>query len=219
MKKLKTLLLTISVVSLLTLVFFFGYKAYPVIKPCPQVTTDTVFVYDTSWHVISDSLSIVISNLTKEVKYWKNHRDTIKLPGEVIEVSIKVDTAAILKDYFSIYRYGWLKQDSIINIVDSVIITQNVPVYHSIKYKINKPFATIINKIDNSVLYNRYLQIGAGLPVYNYRDSEFNPSSFKDMNFKVNYVFPKGFVGIEAQPSLDNLSFSIGTTLYKFKKR
>lgn len=218
MKRLKKTLVAISIVALLSIGFFTGFSVYPKLKPCPTIVTDTIVVYDSSWHMISDSIGLVIKDLKKEVEYWKNHRDTIKLPGEVIEIPADIDTAAILKDYYSVYKYGWEKSDSLINIVDSVIVTQNVPVYHSIRYKINKPFLTIINKLDNSISYNRYLQVGSSIPLYNYRSKEFDPSYFKDMSFKVNYVFPKGFVGAEINHSMDYLSLCIGTTLCKFKK-
>lgn len=219
MNKLKSYLIASVITMILGIGFYGGWSLYPRLKPCPNITSDTITVLDTNWYKLEDSLKLTIGNLQAKVDYWKNHRDTIKLPGDSILVPADVDTAAILKDYFSIYRYGWEKSDSNITVVDSVTITENTPIDHMIRYKLNKPFTTIINTIDNSIWYNRYIQLGLEMPVYNLNTKQVLLNQLYDIKLNLHYIYPKGYVGVDWQPNTNILSVEGGINIMKLKNR
>ena len=215
--KINNILFSVVGLCLIGLIFLSGYLVYPQVHPCKQPTVDTLFIEDTTWHTIEDSLELNIDNLEEQVAYWKAHRDTIKLPGDSIPVPIDVDTAAILKDYFSIYKYGWAKENDTISVVDSVTITQNTPVKHKLDYKIKIPFTSVVNNYDYSTTYYRYLLFGATLPVYTYSDTQ--KINLADLTLDLNYVFPKGYVGVGWQPNQEAILAKAGVTLIKFKQK
>jgi hypothetical protein len=217
--KLKYYLAIGAVVILLCLGFYGGYKTYPHINPYPVITTDTIYLPDNSWHHLRDSLNLSINNLQSLVNYWKAHRDTLHLPGDTVLIPMDVDTAAILKDHFAIYKYGWEKQDSDISVIDSVTITQNTPIKHSIDYQFKKPFTTIINNVDNSISYNNYLQFGVGLPVYKIKADSTESVNLNNIRLELTYVFKKGYVGIDWQPNTNTIEARLGTTILKFKQK
>lgn len=204
-------------IALIAIGFTAGYKVYPVVHPFPVITTDTVEILDTNWYSIEDSLELEINKLQQKVDYWKHHRDTVRLPGDTIPIPADVDTAAILRDYYTPYKYGWEVKDSNIVASDSTIITQNTPVWHKFTYKLLKPQTTIVNNVDNSVTYSSYLQLGMSLPVYSYSDSA--KANVYDLSLEATYSFPKGYLGAGWQPNREVLAVRFGTTIAKFKKK
>ena len=217
--KLSNILSIVGIVLLFGAGMFCGYKIYPKVKPCPTITVDTIPIVDSSWHYLKDSLENANFNLKKELAYWKAHRDTIKLPGDSIPVPIDVDTAAILKDYFSTYKYGWFKEDDSIAIKDSVTITQNIPIKHNLYYQFKKPFETIINNIDNSITYNSYLQAGLYVPVYNLNSDSSNFRNINNLQLELTYTGRKGYLGVGYQPLNNTFGLRVGGTIFKFKKK
>lgn len=192
-----------------------GWSLHKTLRPCPTITTDTVTIIDTNTYNLRDSFRLELSNLQKQVDYWKAHRDTIILPGDSIPVPTVVDTAAILRDYFAVYSYGWSKEDSNILVKDSVIVTQNTPVWHNLTYKLNRPFTTVINNVDNSITYNRYVQAGLSMPVYGYDTTKVN---VQNLTLEGTYVWDKGYIGIGWQPNTQSIMARAGVTLFKFRK-
>jgi len=217
--KLSNILSIVGIVLLFGVGIFCGYKIYPKVKPCPNITTDTISVPDTNWYILQDSLEDIITNLEDRVNYWKHHRDTVYLPGDSIPVPVDVDTAAILKDYFSVYRYGWEKQDTNIQIVDSVIVTQNAPIWHSLNYKLLRPQQIIINNVDNSISYQSYLQGGLYVPIYNYKADSARFNTINNVMLELTYAWPKGYLGAGWQPLTNTVGIRAGTTIFKFRKR
>lgn len=179
-----------------------GWQLHKGIRPCPTVTTDTIVKYDTMWYTIHDTVPV--------------HKiDTIYVPGDTIEIPADVDTALILKNYFSVIDYTWSKQDSNIMFDMTTRVTQNRPIKYDFNYKLLKPFTTIINNIDNSVTYNHYVQAGLSIPVYGYDSTKVN---MQNLSLEAAYVFPKGYVGASWQPNTKSISARAGVTLFKFKK-
>lgn len=138
-KNLKNLLIVVLVIIIVLLRNCRG-KIQP--TPTPKITVKTEIVYDT----IKDSIINYVPYLVEKT-----------LPPEIIYKD--VDTAAILKDYFTSYYYS----DTIIN--DSLKIIINDTVYknsissRSVKYDILYPIKTITIK-EEHFLNQREFYIG-----------------------------------------------------------
>lgn len=215
--KLKNYLITGAIGILLGLGFMAGWKMFPYFNPYPIVTHDTTYIIDNSWHSIKDSLELDLKVLKKRVAYYKSHRDTLKLPGDTIPIPQDVDTVAILRDYYSKYIYALKSENDSIAIKDSLIITQNTPVWNEISYKFKIPFTTINNTIDNTVTYNKYLQFGIDLPIYSYSKDSLNKVNLANIKLETYYIFPKGYIKAGWQPNTETFDIGVGTTIAKFK--
>lgn len=219
MEKLKTYLISGVIISLLVIGFFAGYKTYPALKPCQDIHDTTIYITDDSWHTIEDSLELTIDNLEERVVYWKKHQQIIQLPGDTIPVPVDVDTAAILKDHYSKYAYSLTAENDTIAIKDSLIITQNVPVWNELSYKFKIPFVTINNKVDNSVYYTNYLQFGTRLPVYTYSTDSINKINLANLTLDLRYIWSKGYVGVAWQPNKEAVLIETGINILKIKSK
>ena len=204
MNKLKSYLISGAIVIILGLGFWAGWKSHSALQPCPTITVDTIEVYDPYWHHIADSLAGLPP---KEVIKWLP-QDTLYIPGD--SVLVNVDTAAILKDYFSVYKYQWEKLDSgLLQVNLETTVTKNKPIKYDLKYKILRPQSVIINNIDNSVLYNSYIMAGVDIP-------------FKNINYitlELFYIFPKGYIKTLYTPELESFGVGVGATIIKFKQK
>ena len=88
----------ISLSMLLTGVFG-GWKAHEMFKPCPEIIVTTDTVYDTITYIIHDTIP--------DYKV-----DTIFIPGDSFPYPQDIDTANIIKNYFSVMQYLWSGRDS-----------------------------------------------------------------------------------------------------------
>ena len=211
--KINNILLTAVAVILLTIGFAVGWKLYPTFKPCPEVTSDTIIINDTTWHHLYDSLA---SLPPKEKIKWLP-QDTLFVPGDTFFKD--VDTAAILKDYFSVFRYHWTKLDSgLLDVSLYTTVTENKPIKYELDYKILKPQTVVNNTIDNSVTYNKYFQFGVNLPVYCYSKDTLSKLNIMNVSLEASYVFPKGYVGVGWQPNTETINARAGVTLFKIKQ-
>ena len=202
MNKINLIIGGIIVTLLLSIGIWGGWNLHKEFKPCPTVTTDTIIKYDTTWYTIYDTIPI-------------HTTDTIFVPGDTIIIPADVDTAAILKNYFSVVDYTWSKQDSNIRFDMTTRVTQNRPVKYEFDYKLLKPFTTVINDIDNSVTYSYYLQAGLSMPVYGYDSTKVN---IQNLMLEATYVFHKGYVGAAWQPNTKSITARAGVTLFKINK-
>jgi hypothetical protein len=217
--KLKYYLTIGAVVILLGLGFWAGWRGHSAWRPCPTITTDTIVVEDPTWHSIKNSMELTINNLQKKVDSLKAHPHIIQLPGDTIPIPADVDTVAILKDYYTKYAYTLKSENDTIAIKDSIIITQNAPVWNEFSYKIKMPFTTVINNIDNSITYSKYLQGGLYVPIYNYKADSARFNTINNVMLELTYVWPKGYFGAGWQPLTNTVGVRAGTTIFKFKKR
>jgi len=191
-------------VLLFSIGLFTGYKLYPIINPYPIVTNHTEYIVDTQWYAIHDYKPWII-------------RDTIYTPGDSIPMPTNIDTAAILKDYYSVYGYPWEKQDSNISFKLYTTITRNAPIDYCFDYTILRPQQIVNNNVDNSVYYYSYLQFGLDIPTYS-----FNADSLVKINnlaLDLNYIFPKGYFGVGWHPEGNIISTRFGTTIWKRKQK
>ena len=192
MKNLKFILGGLVVLALLGLGFCGGYKTYPYRNPCPVIQRDTIYVYDTLTHEIPKPYPVPVL-------------DTVYLPGNTIPQD--VDTAAILKDYYSYHAYNRTVEDSNIRIAIKDTLSKNNYVGSSIWYTLLKPSTTIVNTVDNRVYYNKYVTFGFDAPIKNVDYSE----------LEVLFVAPKWYGGLGYTPIQNSVSIKAGMTLFKFK--
>ena len=184
----------IILLLLLTGAFLGGWSSHKKYRPCPTITSDTIIIHDTVTHHIVDSFPYYIATL-----------DTIFLPDTILQ---PVDTASILKNYFSTFVYNREWKDSIINVNLTDYISQNRPVKNEFSYKVIKPFTTVINNVDNSITYNRYFQIGISDEIKN----------IKNLGLNAQFVMPKWYVEYEYIPNMNTHSIGAGVTLFKLRK-
>lgn len=173
--------------------FIGGYKMYPSIHPCPTVTSDTVFVHDTTVYTIVDSIPYPV-------------RDTIFFP-DTVTIPTDVDTNAILQDYYAVYGYPWEKADSNIKFNLYTTITQNKPIRYSFSYELLKPQEVVYNNIDNSITYNRYLYAGAGISTYE-----------PNISLNLLYASDKSYFKVGYTPKTKGIELGAGIKLLKFKQ-
>jgi hypothetical protein len=196
---------TYIAVGMTVLLLLMGSGAYIGwhLHKCPTVTNTTTIVTDPHWHHIADSLAALPP---KEKIKWLP-QDTLYYPDSI---KTKVDTAAILKDYFAVYKYLWQKtlKDSI-QIELYTTVTQNKPITYDLKYKLLFPISTSTTTVDNSVHYTKYFQGGITVPL-----------AVKYLNatsIDAQYIFPKGYVGAGWQPYNGIFSAKAGLTIFKIK--
>jgi hypothetical protein len=193
--------------------FYFGSRYGRTLVKCPVTTSDTIYVQDTSWHYLRDSLFNTIDSLNN----IKSKVDTLYQPGDTIYGDI--DTLAILNKFYSKYGYEWEKKDSNILINGYTIVSKNEILSNEVKYKWLKP-QTIINNetnIDNSITYNKYVYGGVGLPVYPFKYKTI--SNINYINLELVYVYPKGYTRVSWEPYTNSFSLSSGVTIFKIKER
>ena len=184
----------IILLLLLSGAFLGGWSSHKKYRPCPIITSDTIIIHDTVTHHIVDSFPYYIATL-----------DTIFLPDTILQ---PVDTASILKNYFSTFVYNREWKDSIINVNLTDYISQNRPVKNEFSYKVIKPFTTVINNVDNSITYNRYFQIGISDEIKN----------IKNLGLNAQFVMPKWYVEYSYIPNMNTHSIGAGVTLFKLRK-
>ena len=195
-KDAKELLYGIIVVLVLFLfVFIKGCNYGKTRVHCPEIRSDTILVHDTITHTIIDTFP-----------YYIAVRDTIFFRDTIYG---DIDTAQILKNYFAVNVYTRSWQDSLLDVTLQDYISENKPVRNVFTYKILRPQQVIINEVDNSITYNKYLYGGITLPV----------SPFKNINYislDVIYAFPKGYFGAMWQPEINTFSAKFGVKLLQW---
>jgi hypothetical protein len=194
MVKIKNILIGIVIAVLLLLGGWAGYKIYPVRHPCPVITSDTVYVYDTIWHTIHDTLPWYIIKHDSIV-----YRDT---------VFQNIDTIEAVRNYYAIHYYTRFWQDTLIAVTKHDAITKNDFISSELTYKLLKPVTTINNNIINTI-YSRYITVGADFP--------FKSIKHLNMNLEVKYISPKWNVGIGYDAELNCPTVSLGATVLKLK--
>jgi hypothetical protein len=125
----------------------------------------------------------------------------------------KVDTAAILADYYSIHYYtrDWYdinQSDTLIHIRLEDAIMENMPIDNNFSYRWFKP-QTIINNSVTNVSYSRYLYAGLSVPLNDYKFAAGSVYFASDrLLFGVGYV-----------PYYKGVTVTGGLKLARFKQR
>jgi hypothetical protein len=182
-----------------------GYKIRPIFDPYPVSHNHTEYVVDSQWYPIHDYKPWIISVQTT---------DSVPYP-----VPANVDTAAILRKFYTEYTYEWDRNSKdTINIHGITKVTQNKITSNKLKYKWLLPTTVNNTVVDNTVTYNSYLQLGFNWPIYSTVDSnKFN--HINDISLDLSYIFKKGSVGVIWQPMSNTYGFRGSMTLFKFKQR
>jgi hypothetical protein len=173
--------------------FFFGYRLYPKLNPCPEIASDTILVHDTVTHHITDT-----------VPFYIVKRDSVI---QRIDVPAIVDTSAILADYFALHYFTRIWEDSLLLATSEDVVSENQFIDNVFTYQIKRPQSIINNSVDNSIYYSSYFNIGISLPLTKMEYAE----------IEAFYAFRRGHVGFGYIPSLKSPSFKIGLNLFKFK--
>lgn len=173
--------------------FIGGYKYYPLRKPCPQIVSDTVYVYDTVVHYIPDT-----------IPWYIYKKDTVI----VTKTEFKdVDTAAILQDYYAIHYYNRIWEDSLVKITLEDAITENRPLQNIFKYQMLKPQTVIENKIIDT-RYSRYLYAGLNVPI--------NKPEY--MSIDLLAAGQKCYLGVGYSPGMKSINVKGGVKLFQFRE-
>jgi len=169
-----------------------GYKLYPTLHPCPEVSTDTVLVHDTVTHTIPDT-----------IPYYIAGKDSI-----IYDTVFKdVDTAAILKDYFAWHFYTRHWEDSLLSVTLHDVVSQNKFGGNEFTYKILRPQTVITNVVDNS--RSRYIIFGADIP--------FKTIDHMSVNVDAMFVTSRFYFGIGYNGELNCPTIKGGVTVARFK--
>ncbi len=179
---------------------FLGYKTYFKTHPSSEITTDTVYVYDTIEHHIVD-----------RYPYYIIHKDTLI---ETIDqyVYMEVDTAAILRDHFALHVYDRTWQDSSLLVTLKDTITQNKPIGNDFRYKFLKPQTIIYNT--QTTKYASYITLGLDLPI---KSLGSEPADINYLQIEGDFVFRRGYFGVGYAPKLNTLNVRAGVPIFKFK--
>jgi len=161
--------------------------------PCPEPTTHTVIIHDT-----------LIHQITNTVDHYHLKVDTIIYNDTIIQ---PVDTAAILRDHFTLHVYSREWKDSLINVWVRDTITENHFLQNDFRYQILRPQQIVYNTVDNSVNYSRYLYGGLDVPLY-YMDGT---------EVELMFAFEKGYIGGGYAPLAKSGSLKAGFALWKIK--
>lgn len=186
-------IITIGIIVLIIGMFIGGYFTYPQFNPCPEITTDTIKFYDTiTFHHIPDSFPYYVESKPIII------HDTI-YP--------KIDSSIVYKDYFDLHIYDrkWENDSMEINLRDT--LSQNKYRGNYFTYRQKYPTSTVNNNVDNSIRYDKYLQLGIAVPIKDWKYSQ----------VELNYIFPKGSLGGFYQPEIKSFGVKASTTILKIK--
>lgn len=194
MKKWNLALIAVSVSIVLLLTMLGGWSLHKNLRPCPVITHDTTYVWDT-----------VVHHITDLVPYYIVRTDTII---QTIEIPADVDTAAILRSFFSKYVYERKWEDTLIYVHLWDTITQNKSIGNEFTYKFKKPQTIVINNVDNSITYHSYVSVGLTGVLKDYRQSSLD----------IIYNGPNIYAGAGYNPYLNGFNIKVGIPIIKFRK-
>jgi hypothetical protein len=201
MKRLQNILTVVLFVLLLAGVFFGGYKYYAFRNPCAEIV-DTLYIYDTVEHRIPDT-----------VPWYITKRDSIKYRDQKWMDSVimanRVDTFAILRDYYAIHYYSreWFDPDSIVYITSEDAISENLIIDNVFSFKLLKPQTVVNNVVGSPSVYSRYLTGGLDIPL----------NGIKGLGIEGEYITSKYYLGARYVPTEKSMSIKAGLVLWRFK--
>lgn len=184
---------TITILALLVLLltFFLGKNTGKNSVKCPELTTDTIYKYDTVTHVIYKP-------------YYHIKHDTTIIADTI---PVNIDTAEVIQGFYAkdVFRREW--EDSLINIVLYDTISQNQPIASQITYKLLKPTEIINNSVTNKTIYNRYLYGGASI----------NTVDLKLSSLELVMANPRWYGAVGYMPGVKGVNLRAGITIFNFK--
>jgi hypothetical protein len=195
----KNWVIAILILIILTGVFFGGFFTYKKINPCPVSSHDTIKIIDTVIHFIPDS-----------IPYYIVKRDSVKYRDQKwmdsVLLATKVDTAAILREYYALHYYDRIFEDTLLKAELKDVISENQFKDNVFSYQIKRP-QIIVQNIDNSVTYSKYIYLGAGLVI---NDPKYS-------NLEILYAYKRGYAKIGYLPFQNGFVVGGGFKLIKLR--
>jgi hypothetical protein len=159
--------------------------------PMPVNTVDTVEIRDTILHEIP-------------VNHYFVDIDTVFFTDSIL-IPANIDTALILRDYYTTFKYERSWEDSLIKInFDDFISRNRITNSTPLKYELLKPQTIITNNITN---YTNYISIGA--------NTDFNLNFF---NLDLTYTTSKFNYKLLYYPHQKAFGVGISYNFIKIKK-
>ena len=190
--KISDILNLAGVLAILVIVFTFGYRLYPKLHKCSQIASDTIISYDTVFIALPPDTLLLPS-------------DTLYIPPDTIIITAKVDTAAIMKDYYTKYSYPWVRRDTNIIITGVTEVYKNRMTLNYLQYLWLQPQTIIKSSVEN-VTNKHYISIGFDIPVLNITYTE----------IEAFYHFRSGYFGIGYTPELRSFNIKQGFNIINF---
>ena len=196
MKKIKDTLLSIIIIIVILSVTFFGGGRYYINKiEVPQINSDTILVYDTIERTIIDSFPFYVDSL-------------IYVEVEV-EIPAIVDTAKILKDYYTEKTFNRVWKDSLVKVNLTDVLYKNNLKSNEFKYTLLRPQQVVTN-VTNITNYQSYIYGGLYTNV---------SSTFTNVyGFQLTYAGPQWSYSVGVAPFQSFYEFSLSYKLIKLKK-
>lgn len=197
----KNLISDLLVLLILAGAFFGGYKYYAFRNPCAEVQTDTLYIYDT------------IREIQDTVPWYIVKKDSIKYRDkhwmDSVIAANRVDTSAILADYYAMHYYTrqWYDQDSTIKVTSEDAISENRFIDNVFRFQLLKPQTIINNVVNSPPVYSRYVTGGFDIPI----------KGMKGVEVEATYTTSRYYLGASANPWEKYYGIRTGVTLWKFK--
>lgn len=186
---------------------YIGWHLHKSMKPCPVVHDSTIVVTDPHWHHVADSLANLPPNV---IIKWRD-RDTIKIRDQKWLDSLlqanKVDTMAILREYYSIFEYTW--SHTVKDTIDfnlKTTVTQNQPIKYDFSYKLLLPISTTTSTVDNSIHYTKYVYGGISYDI-----------KVKSLSFNAFLATPKLLYGVGYAPNTNSFNATLSVKILQIK--
>lgn len=181
------------VIAVLLITFFAGGQYYKSQHPV-KVINKTELIYDTVTHYVPN-----------DIYHYSERIDTVYVP-KIVEIPSDIDTAAILVNYYSKFKYQRYWNDSLIKIELVDVISQNrVIASNWLKYEILRPqtvnkYTTIVNN------YTNYVNLSISSDIL-----------FEQPEIELRYITKKGSFGAGYIPTTNTFTFNAGVNLFKLK--
>jgi len=164
-----------------------GYK----VKKCPEIVTNTITVHDTITNYIPKDIYHYVQVL----------KDTVIYNDKIVYKD--VDTAQILRNFFSTYIHERYFHDANINVYLTDSISQNKSIGHSFRYQWLQPQTITENKVTVNN-YRKSIYVGAGM------------NSRQDISIKGLYAGEKLAIGAAYYPATKVKEVSAYINLFNF---
>jgi hypothetical protein len=169
------------------------------------ITSNIIYIHDTVWHQIPNYQPWYIQG-----------KDSIIYQEKLIPA--KVDTIAILHDYYAKHIYNRQWKDSLLDVQVQDQVTKNEISNLNFKYKILRPQEIINNVLDNSITYSHYIYGGVSMPIYPFKQYG-TISNINYIGLNMIYAAPKMYLNVKWTPYIKGFEFGTGIKILQFKTK
>lgn len=172
---------------------------------CPTITTNIKYIHDT-----------ITRETPNYYPYYIQGKDSIIYQEKLIPA--KVDTIAILHDYYAKHIYNRQWKDSLLDVQVQDQVTKNEISNLNFKYKILRAQTIINNTQDNSITYSHYIYGGVSMPIYPFKQYG-TISNINYIGLNMIYAAPKMYLNVKWTPYIKGFEFGIGIKILQFKTK